>query len=98
VYERTNSYFDTHAEGWALNATETQGDPSKGAEDEEFARTFKVGCHKKELDQCSIDMKRLIASDTFKAKTRSYEGLSEQYVPEVLDQFTSHQDKTQETI
>jgi hypothetical protein len=38
-------------------------------------------------------MKRLIAMDTFKAKNRNYEGLSEQYVPEVLEQVPSHQDK-----
>jgi hypothetical protein len=31
-------------------------------------------------------MKRLIARDTFKAKTGSYERFTEQYVPEVLDQ------------
>jgi hypothetical protein len=30
---------------------------------------------------------------TFKAITGSYEGFSEQYVPEVLEQFPSHQDK-----
>jgi hypothetical protein len=38
-------------------------------------------------------MKRLIARDTFKTKTRSYEGFSEQYVQEVLEQVPSHQDK-----
>jgi hypothetical protein len=72
---------------------ETQGDPSKGADDEETARNFKLKCHKKELDQCSIDRKQLIASDNFKAKTGSYVGFSEQYVPEVLEQVPSHQDK-----
>jgi hypothetical protein len=35
----------------------------------------------------------LIARDTFKAKTGSYEGISEQHVPDVLKQFPSHQDK-----
>jgi hypothetical protein len=34
VYERTESYFHTNAEEWARTATETQGDPSKGVEDE----------------------------------------------------------------
>jgi hypothetical protein len=38
-------------------------------------------------------MKRLIARNTFKTKTASYEGFSEQYIQEVLEQFTSHQDK-----
>jgi hypothetical protein len=38
-------------------------------------------------------VERLIARDTFKAKTGSYKGFSEQYVPEVLVQFPSHQDK-----
>jgi hypothetical protein len=38
-------------------------------------------------------MKRLIASNTFKTKTGSYEGFSEHYVPEVLEQVPSHQDK-----
>jgi hypothetical protein len=77
----------------ALTATETQGDPSKGVEDKETARIFKLACHQKLLDQCSIDMKLLIASNTFKTKTGSYKGFSEQYVQEVLDQFPSHQDK-----
>jgi hypothetical protein len=62
-------------------------------EDEEIARTFKIECHKKELEQCSIYMKWLIAMDNFKANTDSYEGLSEQYAQEVLEQFPSHQDK-----
>jgi hypothetical protein len=74
-------------------ATETQGDPSKGTEDEETARMFNLECHQKELDQCSIVMKQLIASNTFKTKTRSYEGFSEQYVQGVLEQSPSHQDK-----
>jgi hypothetical protein len=39
-------------------------------------------------------MKWLIARDNFKAKTESYKGLSEQYVPEVLEQFPSHQYKS----
>jgi hypothetical protein len=77
----------------APTATETQGDPSKGAEYEETARMFKLECHQKELYQCSIDMKRLIARNTFKTKTGSYEGFPEQYVQEVLEKFTSHQDK-----
>jgi hypothetical protein len=38
-------------------------------------------------------MKWFIARDTFKAKTGSYEGFSEQYVLEVLEQFPSHQYK-----
>jgi hypothetical protein len=38
-------------------------------------------------------MKRLIAMNTFKTKTGSYEGFSEQYVQEVLEQFPSRQDK-----
>jgi hypothetical protein len=99
VYVRTNSYYDTNVEELAPTATETQGDPSKGAEDEENARIFKLECHQKELDQCSIEMKRLIASNTFKTKTRSYEGFLDQYVQEVLEQFPSHQDKkpTEET-
>jgi hypothetical protein len=90
---QTKSYFDTNAEEWAPNATETQGDPSTGAVDEEIARMFKIKCHKKELEQCSIDMHWLIARDNFKANTRSYEGFSEQYVPEVMEQFIYHQDK-----
>jgi hypothetical protein len=86
VYVRTKSYSDTHAKESDPTATETQGNPSKGAEDEETARMFKLECHQKELDQCSIDMKRLIANNTFKTKTGSYEGFSEQYVQEVLEQ------------
>jgi hypothetical protein len=78
----------------APTATETQGDPSKGAEDEETAIIFKLECHQKELDQCSIDIKLFIAKDTFKTSTRIYEGFSEQYILEVLEQVTSHQDKT----
>jgi hypothetical protein len=35
----------------------------------------------------------LIARDIFKVNTGKYEGFSEQYVPEVLEQFPSHQDK-----
>jgi hypothetical protein len=93
VYVRTKSYSDTNAEELGPTATAPQGDPSKGAEDEETARTFKLECHKNELDQCSIYMKWLIARDNFKAKTGSYEGLSEQYVPEVLEQVPYHQDK-----
>jgi hypothetical protein len=93
VYTRTKSYSDTNVEELAPIATETQGDPPKGVEDEENARTFKLECHKKELDQCSIDIKRLIARDTFKANTGSYKGFSEQYVPEVLEQVPSDQDK-----
>jgi hypothetical protein len=54
---------------------------------------FKLECHQKELEKCSIDMKRLIARNTFKTKTGSYEGFSEQYVQEVLEQSPSHQDK-----
>jgi hypothetical protein len=72
VYVQTKSYSDTNAEELAPTTTETQGDPSKGAEDEETARTFKLECHKKELDQCSRDMKQSIARDTFKTKTGSY--------------------------
>jgi hypothetical protein len=75
VYVRKKSYFDTNTEELALTATETQGDPSKGSEDEETARMFKLECHQKELDQCSIDMKRLTARNTFNTKTGSYEGL-----------------------
>jgi hypothetical protein len=93
VYARTNSFSDTNAEELAPTATETQGDPSKGAEDEEATRTLNLECHKKELDPCSIDMAWLITRDNFKAKTRSYEGFSEQYVPDVLEQVPSHQDK-----
>jgi hypothetical protein len=38
-------------------------------------------------------MKWMSARNTFKAKTGRYEGFSEQYVPEVLEHFTFHQDK-----
>jgi hypothetical protein len=76
----------------APTTTETQGDPSKGAEDEETARIFKLECHQKEFNQCSIDMKRLIARNTFNTKTGSYEGFSEKYVKEVLKQSPSHQE------
>jgi hypothetical protein len=92
MYVRTKSYSDTNAEELDPTATETQGDPSKGAEDEETAQTFKLECQQKELNQCSIDMKRLLARNTFKTKTRSYEGFSDQYV-EVLEQSPSHQEK-----
>jgi hypothetical protein len=44
VYVRTKSYSDTNAEKLAPTATETQGDPSKGAEDEETAIIFKLEC------------------------------------------------------
>jgi hypothetical protein len=81
---QTKSYWDTNAEYLDPTATETQGDPSKGVEDEETARMFKLECQQKELDQCSINMKRLIARNTFKTKTGSYKGFSEQYVQEVL--------------
>jgi hypothetical protein len=94
VYVRTTSYSDTHVEELDPTATKTQGDPSKGAEYKETARMFKLECHQKELDQCSIYMKRLIARNTFKTKTGSYEDFSEQYVQEVLEQLPSHQDKT----
>jgi hypothetical protein len=87
----TQSYSDTNAEELAPTATETQVDPSKVSEDKETERMFKLECHQKELDQCSIYIKRLIARKTFKTKTGSYEGFSEQYVQEVLDQFPSHQ-------
>jgi hypothetical protein len=93
VYVRTKSYSDTNAEELDPTATETQGDPSKVAEDEETARMLKLECHQKDLDQCSIDMKRLIARKTFKTKTGSYEGFSEQYVQGVLEQSPSRQDK-----
>jgi hypothetical protein len=42
VYVQTKSYADTNAEELALIATETQVYPSKGVEDEETARTFKL--------------------------------------------------------
>jgi hypothetical protein len=77
VYVRKKSYSDTNAEELSPTATETQGDPSKGAEDEETARMFKLVCHQKELDQCSIDMKRLISRNIFNTKTRSYESFLE---------------------
>jgi hypothetical protein len=54
---------------------------------------FKLECHQKELDQCSIDMKRLKARNNFKTKTGIYEGFSEQYAQEVPEQSPSHQDK-----
>jgi hypothetical protein len=92
VYAQKKSYSDTNAEELAPTATETQGDPSKGAEDEETERTFKLKCHKKELDQYSICMKRLIARDTFKANTGRYEGFSEHYVPEFPEQVPSCHD------
>jgi hypothetical protein len=76
VYVRKKSYSDTDAEELALTSTEIQGDASKGAEDEETAIMFKLEFHQKELDQCSIYMKRLIARKTFKTKTGSYEGFS----------------------
>jgi hypothetical protein len=53
VYARTKSYFDTNVEEWSPSATETQGYPSKGAEDEKTARKFKTELNKKELEQCS---------------------------------------------
>jgi hypothetical protein len=93
VYVRTKSYSDKNAEELALTATETQGDPSKGAEDEETAIMFKLECHQKELGQCSIDMTQLIAGNNFKTKTGRYEGFSEQYLHEVMEKSTSHQDK-----
>jgi hypothetical protein len=93
VYVPPKSYSDTNAEELAPTATETQGDPSKGAEEDETARIFKLECHHKELDQCSIHMKRLIARNTFKTKAGSYEGFSEQYVQEVLEQSPSNQYK-----
>jgi hypothetical protein len=39
-------------------------------------------------------MKHLIASNIFKTNTGSYEGFSEQYVPEVLEKVPYHKDKT----
>jgi hypothetical protein len=93
AYVQTKSYPDTNAEELDPTATETQGDPSKGAEGEETARMFKLECHQKESDQCSIDIKRLIERNAFKTKTGSYEGFSEQYVQEVLEQSPSRQDK-----
>jgi hypothetical protein len=87
------SYSDTNAEELAPTANENRGDPSKRAEAKETARTFKLEFHKKELDQCPIDMRRSIARDTFKTKNGSYDGFSEQYVPEVLEQ-APHQDKS----
>jgi hypothetical protein len=100
VYVQTRSYSDSNAEELNPTATETQGYPSKGAEDKETSRMFKLECHQKELDQCSIDMKRLISRNTFNTKTRSYKGFSEQYVLEVLEHYPSHQDKKsiEETI
>jgi hypothetical protein len=93
VYVRTKSYYDTNAEELAPTATEIQGDPSKGVEDEDTARMFKLECHQKELEQCSIDMTWLIARNNFKNKTGSYEGFSEQYVQEDTEKSPSHQDK-----
>jgi hypothetical protein len=93
MYALTKSYSDTNSEELDPTATETQGDPSKIAEDEETARMCKLECHQKDLDQCSIDMKRLIARNTLNTKTGSYEGFSEQYVQEVLEQSLSHQCK-----
>jgi hypothetical protein len=80
-------------------ATETQGDHSKGAEDEETARMFKLEFHQKELDKCSIYMRRLIVRNNFNTNTDSYEGFSDQYVPDILEQVPYHQDKnpTEET-
>jgi hypothetical protein len=52
VYMQKKSYSDTNTEELAPTATETQVDPSRGAEDKETARTFKLECHQKELDQC----------------------------------------------
>jgi hypothetical protein len=94
VYVQTKSYSDTNAEELAPNTTETRGGPSKGSQDEETATIFKLECHQKELDQCPIDMKRLIARNTFNTKTGSYKGFSEKYVQEVLKKLPSHQDKT----
>jgi hypothetical protein len=90
---QTKSYSDTNAEELDPNATATQGDPSKGAEGEETAIIFKLEYHQKDLYQFSIDMKWLIARNTLNTKTGSYEGFSEKYVQEVLEQFPSHQDK-----
>jgi hypothetical protein len=47
MHVQTKSYSDTNAEELALTATETQGDPSKGAKDEYKARIFKLECHQK---------------------------------------------------
>jgi hypothetical protein len=93
VYVRTKSYSDKNMEELAPTATETQGDPSKGAEDKETAKNFKLKCHRKDLDQCSIDMNSVIARITFKTNIRSYKGFSEKYVQEVLEKFPSHHDK-----
>jgi hypothetical protein len=93
MYVPTKSYSDTNAEELDPTATGTQGDPSKGAEEEETERMFKLKCHQKELDHCSIDMKQLIARNTFKTKTGSYEGFSEQYAQEILEKYPSHQEK-----
>jgi hypothetical protein len=49
MYVQTKSYSHTNAEELAPTATETQGYPSKGYEDEETARIFKLKCHQKEL-------------------------------------------------
>jgi hypothetical protein len=83
VYARTNSYFDTNMEKWALTATETQGDPSKGEEYEETYTGFNTECNKKELYKCSEDLKWMISRNKVKAKTGSYEGFS--HVPDVLE-------------
>jgi hypothetical protein len=50
MYVRTKSYSGANAEYLAPTATETQGDPSKGVEDEETVRMIKLECHQKELD------------------------------------------------
>jgi hypothetical protein len=39
---RTKYYFDTNAEEFAPTAIESQGDPSKGADDEDTAIMFKL--------------------------------------------------------
>jgi hypothetical protein len=53
VDARTKSYSDTNAEELAPTVTETQGDPSKGKDDEETIKSFKIKCDKNELDNCS---------------------------------------------
>jgi hypothetical protein len=52
----------------------------------------KIECYKRELDKFSGKMKRMTAKDTFKANAGSYEGFSEQYVQEVLEKLSSHQE------
>jgi hypothetical protein len=47
VYVQTKFYSDTNAEELDPTATETQGDPSNGADDEDNARMFKLKCHQK---------------------------------------------------